>query len=183
MAFGQTQTGMESDCRVCGSMACRKAPSKLARQVCLPVMSTHPCCRGFCRHLHRPMLVRSQASHKLCRVQYWRLNRLAACHIADCRCVTKADQTVLHFAGSGSAFVSIQIGYVQNRRDKPTKWGTCHTVPMTAGNVAVECSTSGVFFRGFPYVSPSSEISMSAPVVLTDLPLINLEQHWKHGPA
>lgn len=55
-------------------------------------------------------------------------------------------------AGSGSAFVNVRLGYVQNRRDLPTKWGTCHPVAATAGIAGVECSTSGVFFRGFPQV-------------------------------
>ena len=37
-------------------------------------------------------------------------------------------------AGSGSAFVNVRLGYVQNRRDKPEKWGTCHPVAATAGH-------------------------------------------------
>ena len=57
-------------------------------------------------------------------------------------------------AGSGSAFVNVRLGYVQNRRDKPEKWGTCHPVAATAGIAGVECSTSGVFFQTFPNVGP-----------------------------
>ena len=56
-------------------------------------------------------------------------------------------------AGSGSAFVNVRLGYVQNRRDQPEKWGTCHPVAATAGIAGVECSTSGVFFQTFPNVS------------------------------
>ena len=48
--------------------------------------------------------------------------------------------------------MNVRLGYVQNRRDRPTKWGSCHPVAATAGIAAVECSTSGVFFRGFPQV-------------------------------
>ena len=48
--------------------------------------------------------------------------------------------------------MSVRIGFLQNRRDRPTKWGTCHTGPPNAGLITVESSTSGVFFRGFPHV-------------------------------
>lgn len=95
--------------------------------------------------LHVAMAVGPQGSTTECRSLTFLC--VHSCYAAG------GDWNLLHVAGSGSAFVSVQIGYIQNRRDKPTKWGTCHTVPMTAGNVAVECSTSGVFFRGFPFVS------------------------------
>ena len=54
---------------------------------------------------------------------------------------------------------------------------------MTAGNVAVECSTSGVFFRGFPFVSPVSVLPTSAPVMLAMRPIPSLMQQWRQGLA
>lgn len=85
--------------------------------------------------------------HTLC-VAFKLCACMCACDLIACR----ISRAALLCTGSGSAFVSVRIGFLQNRRDKTTGWGTCHTVPATAGIVTVECSTSGVFFRGFPHV-------------------------------